>query len=273
MSSPKIGFIGAGQMALALAQGFLKKAGIPAENILAADVYDAAREQFTAATGIRTVTDNGELAGACDVLILAVKPQVLPAVLAELAPAITPAHRVISIVAGVTLAALEQKLGGETRIFRVMPNTPCLVGEGAVAFCASDAVTEEDVALVARLLKSVGRCFMVREALMDAVTGLSGSGPAYAFLMLEALSDAGVREGLPRDVATTLAAQTLKGAAEMVLITGEHPGVLKDRVTSPGGTTIAGLAELESHGLRAALYAAVHAATLRSGELGIRNEE
>ncbi len=271
--SPKIGFIGAGQMARALALGFLKKAGIPAEHMLAADVHATAREQFTAGTGVRCVTENREVAGVCDVLILAVKPQVLADVLAELAPVVTSAHRVISIVAGATLGTLSRGLGGEIRLFRVMPNTPCLVGEGAVAFCVSDAVAQEDVDLVARLLKSVGRCFMVRETLMDAVTGLSGSGPAYAFLILEALADAGVREGLPREVAITLAAQTLKGAAEMVLTTGEHPGVLKDRVTSPGGTTIAGLAQLEDHGARAAMYAAVHAATERSKELGMRNEK
>ena len=264
----KIGFIGAGQMATALAAGFVRSAGIPAENILAADAYPAARENFTAKTGVRAVENNLEVVRTCDVLFLAVKPQVLAGVLTELGPELTPEKCVVSVVAGVTLETLEESLGAVTRIFRVMPNTPCLVGQGAVAFCPTDAVTQADVELVSLLLRSVARCFLVRETLMDAVTGLSGSGPAYAFLILEALADAGVREGLPRDIAMTLAAQTLRGAAEMVLSTGEHPGVLKDRVASPGGTTIAGLEQLEKHGVRAAMYAAVHAAAERSRELG-----
>lgn len=267
-NTPKIGFIGAGQMALALAKGFLKQGDVPASRMMASDVYSDARERFSADTGISTTDDNIAVARQCNLLILAVKPQVLHGVLVELAPVLTDDHCIISIVAGVTLEILGRALGQTKRVFRVMPNTPCLVGEGAVAFCVSDAVTQDDMDRTARLLKSVGRCFLVREALMDAVTGLSGSGPAYAFLILEALSDAGVREGLPREVATTLAAQTLRGAAEMVLATGLHPATLKDRVTSPGGTTIAGLAQLEKHGVRAAMYAAVHAAAERSRELG-----
>lgn len=255
-------------MATALARGFMQNAGISAENMLAADAYAAAREKFTSATGIRTVAENSEVVRTCDVLFLAVKPQVLHEVLEELAPVVTPEHCVVSIVAGVSLWRLEKTLADGVRIFRVMPNTPCLVGQGASAFSPSEAVTQADMDLISRLLKSVGRCFLVRESLMDAVTGLSGSGPAYAFLIIEALADAGVREGLPRDVALTLAAQTLRGAAEMVLTTGEHPGVLKDRVASPGGTTIAGLEQLEAHGVRAAMYAAVHAAAERARELG-----
>ncbi|MDO4576147.1 MAG: pyrroline-5-carboxylate reductase [Planctomycetia bacterium] len=262
-----IGFIGAGQMATALAQGFVGKAGIPAENILAADAFEASRELFTQKTGIATVEDNITLVKASNVVVLAVKPQVLPHVLEEIAPTLTDDHLVLSIAAGITLEKLTAALG-ERRLVRVMPNTPCLVGEGAIAFCMTDHVTEDDFELVKTLLKSVGRCFHVNEKVMDAVTGLSGSGPAYAYLIIEALSDAGVMQGLPRNVATTLAAQTMLGAARMVLETGEHPGLLKDRVTSPAGTTIAGMEQLEKHGVRGALYAAVKAAADRSRELG-----
>ncbi|MDO4551146.1 MAG: pyrroline-5-carboxylate reductase [Planctomycetia bacterium] len=267
-SFPKIGFIGAGQMATALARGFLQKTGISAERMRASDAYEESRKRFHALTEIKTVQDNRSVAEECDIIILAVKPQVLQDVLQELATVIKPTHCVISIVAGARLQILEKALPNTRRFFRVMPNTPCLVGQGALAFCLSDAVTETDLELVTKLLKSVGRCFLVNEGLMDAVTGLSGSGPAYAFLMIEALADAGVREGIPREIALKLAAETLRGAAEMVLNTGEHPAVLKDRVTSPAGTTIAGLQQLESHGVRAAMYAAVHAATERSRDLG-----
>lgn len=264
----RIGFIGAGQMATALAHGFVSKAGIAAENIRAADAFEASRENFTKTTGIATVESNQELVSRSDVIVLAVKPQVLPHVLDEIAPSLSDDKLVISIAAGIPLSKLTAALG-ERRIVRVMPNTPCLVGEGAIAFCMTDHVTEADFELVKTLLKSVGRCFHVNEKVMDAVTGLSGSGPAYAYLVIEALSDAGVMQGLPRNVSTILAAQTMLGAARMVLETGEHPGVLKDRVTSPAGTTIAGMEQLEKLGVRGALYAAVKAATDRSRELGL----
>ena len=174
---------------------------------------------------------------------------------------------VISIAAGITLKTLDAALP-KSRLVRVMPNTPCLVGESASGYSLGPRATEADGALVKQLLESVGRAFVVDEKLLDAVTGLSGSGPAFVYVAIEALSDAGVRMGLPRDVALQLAAQTVRGAATMVLETGEHPGVLKDRVTSPGGTTIAGLAALESGGFRGTLIAAVEAATRRSIELG-----
>lgn len=266
----KIGFIGAGQMATALSKGFVTKAGVPVENVLAADAMEASREKFHEKTGITVTESNVEVMESCDVIVLAVKPQVLPDVMEEIADYVTPDHLIISICAGIPLAKLEAGLGEETRLVRVMPNTPCLVGQGAIAFCQSETVTVEDFEITCALLKSVGRCFHVGEHVMDAVTGLSGSGPAYVYLVIEALSDAGVMMGLPRDVATTLAAQTVRGAADMVLETKEHPGVLKDRVTSPAGTTIAGMRELESHGVRAAFYEAVIAATKRSEELGKR---
>ena len=264
----RIGFIGAGQMATALAKGFIKNGGITAEDMLAADPQDKVQDKFFKVTGVSVVDSNEDVVEACDVIIVAVKPQVLPYVLEEIGDKVTENHLVISIVAGVPLERYSSAFAEGVRLVRVMPNTPCLVAQGACAFCHNDDVTENDLELVKQLLKSVGRCFMVDESKMDAITGLSGSGPAYVYLIIEALSDAGVREGLPRDVATTLAAQTVLGSAAMVLKTGEHPATLKDRVTSPGGTTIAGMEKLEAGGVRAALYAAVHAATERSQELG-----
>ena len=203
-----------------------------------------------------------------NVLILAVKPQVLPAALKELAEQIGPDQLVVSIAAGIRLSVLESGLRPGTRVIRVMPNTPCLVGAGACGISTGSHATSRDMEIVSALLESVGIVEVIPEKLMDALTGLSGSGPAYVFQMIEALSDGGVLMGLPRKTATRLAAQTLLGSARMVLETGEHPGQLKDAVTSPGGTTIAGIHALESGGLRTALMNAVRASAIRSAELG-----
>ena len=200
-------------------------------------------------------------------MVLAVKPQSITQLLEEIRPGLTPEHLLISIAAGVTLRQLEAKLG-PVRLVRVMPNTPCLVGAGASGYTPGGSATQDDVALVDRLLNAIGRAYRVPEGLLDAVTGLSGSGPAFVAVIIEALSDGGVRVGLPRDVATALAAQTLLGTARMVLEAGLHPAVLKDMVSSPGGTTIAGLHALEHGGMRAALMDAVEAATRRATELG-----
>lgn len=268
MEHQGIGFIGTGQMATALARGFARAGLARSDLLVGSDPSAEARERFAEATGARTTDDNSRAIAQCGVLFLAVKPQQLPAVLAELGQLPTGNLLIVSIAAGVRLATLTDALGPAARLVRVMPNTPCLVGEGASAFCLGGAATPDDAARVKELLESVGVAYQVEEKLMDAVTGLSGSGPAYVYMMIEALSDGGVRAGLPRAVATALAAQTLLGAARMVLATGEHPGVLKDRVASPGGTTIAGIEALEEHGLRASLMAAVAAATRRSQELG-----
>jgi pyrroline-5-carboxylate reductase len=264
----RLGFIGAGRMATALARGLVTAGRAKADDIRAADPLPAALEEFARASGARAVGDNRQVATHCDVLFLAVKPQQMREVMEGLKPALTADHLVVSIAAGVPLSALAEGLGSKPRLVRVMPNTPCLVAEGASGYCLGPRATAEDGELVGRLLGAVGRAFEVPEKLLDAVTGLSGSGPAFVYVMIEALSDGGVRMGLPRDVATALAAQTVLGGAKMVLATGQHPGVLKDQVTSPGGTTIAGLQALEEHGVRAGLMAAVEAATRRSVELG-----
>ena len=263
-----IGFLGAGQMATALAGGWSKAGLLNVSRCQAADPYPDARTKFENGTGIRTLDGNREVAAVCDVLILAVKPQVLPGVLAELRPELQAKHLVISIAAGVTLQTLADGLGQTTRLIRVMPNTPCLVGASATGYSPGATATPEDVELVSKLFGAVGKAFRVAEPLLDAVTGLSGSGPAYVYLLIEAMADGGVRCGLPRDVALSLAAQTVFGAAKMVLETGQHPAVLKDAVTSPGGTTIAGLQVLERAAIRSAMIDAVEAATKRAIDLG-----
>lgn len=268
MSDQRIGFVGAGQMATALARGFVQAGFVEPQSVVAFDPYPAALERFTAEiAGTRGVASNLEVVQASDTIFLAVKPQHVTAAMQDVRSAVTPGKLFVSVIAGTPIAKLAAGLGTE-RIVRVMPNTPCLIGQGASAFSPGPAATPADCKHVADLMNAVGVALPLGEPLLDAVTGLSGSGPAFVYLMIEALSDAGVRVGLPRATAATLAAQTVRGAAEMVLTTGEHPAVLKDRVASPGGTTIAGLEALESHAVRGALIAAVVAATRRSQELG-----
>jgi pyrroline-5-carboxylate reductase len=268
MLTQTIGFIGAGQMARALAQGFVSAGLAAGRQIVYCDPVAKAGEDFGKNVGsARQAASNAELVKQADVIFLAVKPQNMPAVLAEVGGSVASDKLVVSIAAGITLSKLCDGLK-TNRVVRVMPNTPALIGQGASAYALGQGATAADGQLVGQLLAAVGRAFQVDEKLLDAVTGLSGSGPAYVYVMIEALADGGVRMGLPRDIALALAAQTVRGAAEMVLTSGEHPAALKDKVTSPGGTTIAGLAALEDRGLRAALIAAVEAATRRSQELG-----
>jgi pyrroline-5-carboxylate reductase len=266
--TPRIGFLGAGKMAAALAASWLRAGLTTPQRLAASDPVAAARAAFTKETGVTATADNLQAVEASDVVILAVKPQQAADVLREIRTALGPQHLLVSIAAGVTLRRLGEQLGDGRRLVRVMPNTPCLVAASASAFAPSSAATAADIELVQRLLGAVGRACQVPEKLLDAVTGLSGSGPAFVFVMIEALADGGVRMGLPRDLALQLAAQTVFGSAKMLLETGLHPGVLKDMVASPGGTTIAGLHALERGGCRAALIDAVEAATLRSAELG-----
>ena len=263
-----IGFLGAGQMATALAKGWHTAGLLDPARSLASDPLPTAREKFHSSTGVRSVASNTEVVATTEVLVLAVKPQTMNAALDEVRSSLTGRHLVVSIAAGITLKHLAESLGADTRLIRVMPNTPCLVSASAAGFAAGPAATQADVGLVAQLFNSVGKAFAVPEYLLDAVTGLSGSGPAFVYVLIEALADGGVRVGLPRDVALALAAQTVYGAAKMVLETGTHPAVLKDAVASPGGTTIAGLHALERAGFRAGLMDAVEAAARRSTELG-----
>lgn len=267
-SDLKIGFLGAGKMALALAKGIVNAGLVRADGILASDPIEQARAAFSKESGAKTTANNGEVVKFATVLILAVKPDQVNGLLAEIKGQFSAKHLLISIAAGVPISRFEAALGNQARVVRVMPNTPALVGASASAFAAGHAAQPEDGELARKIFSSVGLAFEVKESLLDAVTGLSGSGPAYAFLLIDALSDGGVAAGLPRDVATRLAAQTLLGSARMVLETGLHPAALKDMVTSPGGTTIEGLHELERGGVRAALISAVRAATEKSKKLG-----
>ncbi|VAX40127.1 Pyrroline-5-carboxylate reductase [hydrothermal vent metagenome] len=262
-----IGFIGAGRMATALAQGFISSGFTSVGHLMASDPFASACEQFHKATGAKTTDSNALLLQQSEIIILAVKPQVMSNVLKQLSANVTSKHLVISIAAGVSLQTISDLLENKPRLIRVMPNTPALVGCGASGFSLGTSATLEDAKRVQSMLSTVGVAVEVPETLLDAVTGLSGSGPAYVYQVIEALSDGGVQAGLPRDMATKLAAQTVMGAAKMVLETGEHPGALKDAVTSPGGTTIAGIHALEQGGLRSCLMNAVQAATKRSQEL------
>lgn len=266
MDSKRIGFIGAGQMAEALARGFINKNIIKASNIYATDIMQVRKDVFTS-FGANAAETNSEVVANSDVVFIAVKPQYVSIVLNEVKPVLTPQTVIVSIAAGVTLATLKAAAGEDARVIRVMPNTPCLVGETASAMCLGGKADDGDADVVKQLFDAVGTIYRVDEKLLSAVTGLSGSGPAYIFVMIEALSDGGVKAGLPRDIATQLAAQTVLGSAKMVLETGKHPGVLKDMVTSPAGTTIAGVHALEKAGVRNAFINAVTEAAARADEL------
>jgi pyrroline-5-carboxylate reductase len=272
MLAVRIGFIGAGRMATALARGFVRSAIIAPAAIAASDPSERARAAFEREVpGANLRGGNATVAGGAEVVLLAVKPQQMTAALAEIRSAVQPAALVVSIAAGVTLDRLAAGLPTGQRIVRVMPNTPCLIGSGASAYSLGPHALAEDGSLVAKLLSSVGAAFEVPESLLDAVTGLSGSGPAFVYSMIEALTEGGAAAGLPAELAADLAARTVAGAAEMVLQTEEAPAVLRDRVTSPGGTTQAGLAVLANRGFSEAVIEAVTAAAKRSAELGRSN--
>lgn len=260
-------FLGAGNMASALIKGMVR-AGTPVTNIIATTRRAERAAELSKQFQISVTLDNLEAAKRADVLVLCVKPQGLEALLAQIRPAVDARTLVISVAAGVPMAALSGRLGSGARLIRAMPNTPCLVGQGATALAQGPNATDQDVTLATRMFEAVGITVSLDEYQLDAVTGLSGSGPAYVFLIIEALSDAGVKVGLSRHVALKLAAQTVLGSAQLLIETGAHPGALKDQVTSPGGTAIAGLHTLEAGGLRTTLMDAVEAATSRAEELG-----
>lgn len=262
-----IGFIGGGNMAEALIKGLIA-GGYAAERIMASEPSEYRREHLHEEYAIELTTDNIELMQKCEIVVLAIKPQIAVEVLEEVAEVYTDAKLLVSILAGVSSATIEGYFPGAPRVVRVMPNTPALVGEGASAICRGHHSSKADLNLVKQLCEAVGKVQIIDERQMDAATGLSGSGPAYIYTVIEALADGGVREGLRRDVAHELAVQTVVGAALMVRETGEHPAILRDRVCSPGGTAITGVSTLEKNGLRTTLMEAVSAAAARSRELG-----
>ncbi|MEJ2166104.1 MAG: pyrroline-5-carboxylate reductase [Desulfobacterales bacterium] len=268
LSGRKIGFIGAGNMAEALIRGLLESKTVDAARITASDVLPARLDFMEKTYRINTTTDSAVLVSKADILVLAVKPQVAGQVLAAIASHTDDTKLIISIVAGLTVATMAAALGSGPRIVRTVPNTPVFVGEGMVSLATDGPAREEDYEAAAAIFQPVARIVTLEEKHMDAAIGVSGSGPAYGFLMVEALADGGVKMGLPRPVALELAAQTLLGAAKMCLESGKHPGELKDMVTSPGGTTIAALHKLEAAGVRSGLMDAVEAATRKSAELG-----
>lgn len=268
MLKEKIGFIGGGKMGEALSNGIINAKLSTPDNIMVSDVVAERCRLLTKEHGIKTTQNNKDVASFADIIILAVKPQLMNDVLVNLKNDIAHRHLVVSIAAGIPIRFIESRLHGDVRVIRVMPNTPCLTGASATAFAPGKYATHADGQLVFTIFNAVGKVFELDEKYLDAVTGLSGSGPAYVYMFIEALSDGGVKMGLARDVATTLAAQTVLGAAKMVLETGQHPAQLKDAVTSPGGTTIEGISKLEDGGLRSAVIHAVEAATLKSKKLG-----
>ena len=263
-----VGFIGGGNMAAALVKGLLNAKVVPPANVIVSDVK-ADRLKFLHDThGVTTTQDNHELVKKCDVVVLAVKPQVFDKVLDAVGGDFRPDQLLISVAAGVPVSAMEARLPPNARVVRSMPNTPATVDAGATAIAPGTHATEQDLEIARSLFAAVGRVVTLDESLLDAVTGLSGSGPAYVMLMIEALADGGVKVGLHRDTALLLAAQTVFGSAKLLLETGEHPGRLKDMVTSPGGTTIEGLHELEKGKFRGTVMSAVRAASDKSKKLG-----
>lgn len=265
----KIGFIGGGRMAEALIKGIIQAGLITSERILVAEPLAERRQWLQEEFGLQSHAEDAPLWQNCDIVILAVKPQVVGDVLLQAREKIGTRHLIISIAAGVRLAVMEEKLTGVgCRLIRVMPNTPAIVLEGMAALSPGTGAKAEDMAAAVEIFDAVGKSVILDEAYMDAVTGLSGSGPAYVFLFIEALIDAGVKMGLNRPVASTLAVQTVLGAARLAAVSGTHPAELKAMVTSPGGTTIAGLYEMEKAGMRGVIMDTVEAAVKRSRELG-----
>ena len=264
----RFAFLGGGNMAEALIKGLLTGLAVNPRHIVATDVIRERCDYLREAYGICSSDDNPQAVRDSQVIFLAVKPQTVPALLEAIAPEINRDKLIVSIAAGVPLSTLQNALADDSRVVRVMPNTPALVLAGAAGISPGAAATPADIVLVERIFNVVGRATVVSDGMMDTVTGLSGSGPAFVFAFIEGLSDGGVLMGMDRSTSTMLAAQTVLGAAKMVLETGKHPGELKDMVTSPAGTTIAGMQALEDGGLRGLMMAAVRRATERSQELG-----
>lgn len=264
----RIAFIGSGNMGEALIKGITGASVFKNKNIIVTDIRKERLEHIKGLYKVNTTTDNRYAVKKSDIILLAVKPQIISKVVKEIGDLIDRGKLIITIAAGITISSIQDNLKKKGKIIRVMPNTPAIVQEGVSAIACGDDILKKDIEITKRIFNAVGRTVIVDESMMDAVTGLSGSGPAYIFLIIESLTDAGVKMGLPRDISRLLSIQTILGAAKLAMESGEHPGKLKDMVTSPGGTTIAGLHALEKGGLRSALMSAVEAATKRSEELG-----
>lgn len=267
LNNKTIAVVGAGHMGRALIGGMVRAKLTPPKNITASRRNEDALGELRRQWGIHAVADNGKAVKGADIVILAVKPQMATKVLAEIAPRIGRSQLIISVMAGIKTQTIVQKLKKPVAVVRAMPNTPCLVDAGATAIAAGQHAGEEHLAAAQAIFGSVGKVVTLPETALDAVTGLSGSGPVYIYMVIEAMIDGGVKMGIPRDVATRLAAQTVFGAAKLVLETGKHPAILKDEVTTPGGTAINAIHVLEAKGLRSVLIDAIVAATLRSQEL------
>ncbi|MBI2376497.1 MAG: pyrroline-5-carboxylate reductase [Deltaproteobacteria bacterium] len=268
-NNERFAVLGAGNMGTALLKGLLDS-GVSPDRIVVTTKRKERARALAASVGVSVAESNAEAVDASDTVILAVKPQILSRVLDELRGRAAPLY--ISVAAGVPTRVIERQIGNSPRVVRAMPNTPALIKEGATALAAGEHARELDLEHAKRIFEHVGVCVVVEEVHLDAVTGLSGSGPAYVMLIIEAFSDAGVKVGLSREIATELAVQTIRGSAGLLQKTGEHPGRLKDQVTSPGGTAIAGLHTLEAGGLRTTIMNAVESATKRAKELGREHE-
>lgn len=267
----KIGFIGGGNMAEAFIKGLLN-GGFPADDIHFFEPNETRRQMVEERYGIICEANNMALVSTSDIVVLATKPQILDRVLEDIVGVFDDEKLLISILAGVTTTTLEAGLGGQSRVVRAMPNTPALAGQGAAALCPGKYASQENRRVAQHLFETVGIALWVEEGQMDAVTGLSGSGPAYVYTFIEALTAGGVQEGLRLDIAHALAVQTVAGAALLVQTTGEHPALLREKVCSPAGTTISAIRVLEERGLRAMMMEAVGAATARSRQLGKENK-
>ena len=267
MPTLRVAVLGAGKMGGILLQGFLKNNLFAADQIVATVQHPDRALALSAQFGVTVTTDNLEAASTADVILLGVKPIQVPALIAEIQSGLTTDKLIVSFAASVTTASIEAAAGCELAVVRAMPNTPAMIGAGVTALCPGRFCSAEQMAVAQRIFSTVGRTVVVDEKHMDAVTGLSGSGPAFLYIIIEALAEAGVNVGLPRDVATLLAAQTTLGSARMVLETGYHPALLKDQVTTPAGCTVDGILELEEGGLRVTLIKAVKRATQRAKEL------
>ncbi len=268
LENKKIGFIGAGVMGKAIIGGLIESGYVKKENIFASEINQELANKVSSELGISASIDNNKVAESSDILFICTKPFIIKKVLEDISNSLGEKTLVISIAAGVSSETIENSINKSIPVIRTMPNTPVLVKEGMVALCRGKHATDEHIELTKNLFEQTGKCIEVPEKLINAVTGISGSGPAFMYLIIEALADGGVKKGLPKKTAIELAAQTALGAAKMVLETGKHPAILKDEVTTPGGTTIAGLMTMEEHGVRSALAKTVQSTAEKADELG-----